>query len=772
VTAAGRALALVALARIAWPAGVSAQCPDGSPPPCRARLALDTARYLILPFTHREGTTAAVLDGADCAELLTEAFERWSDVRLADKTRVYDALERRGVRVPFRIAFDTGLAIARQLGSGRLVMGQLWTFGDTLRVRAGVYDAARGGPPLREASARVPDGAGPIGAAFNAIADSLLGATAGATLGSGAEQTRSLRALGAYTLGLGAIRTWNLTSAAQRFRAALAADSSFAHAYLWLGQALLWAADSSPAALQDRATISRRTGDLVGSLAGTDRALLLAQQAMFQRRWPDACARYREILAADSTSFAAWYGLAECNVGDPVVIRDPRDTTRYVFRGSWHTAVLAYRRALLLAPSFNFTFGSRAAERLTRILPVESYWLRGGVFGETAFYAFPELEADTLAFHPFLGSRPTPPQPVTNGAARNRNRAALREVTSAWAAAFPRERRAHRAFAQALEVTGDLLPTNESAPSAVGELRLAERLEPDRGERTRDVVDAIRILIKAGDFTAARRLGDSLLGAAPRPIAGVAGVAVLLGRPSLAARLVAPEDSATKTPMSADNQPVAIPLGARRAGLVLLAFASAGAPRDSIIAYERRIEELTASLPDATRPRARSALLDVPAELVFQDMGARPAHRLTPPGPPWDLALQSALSRSDTAWVRTKLDAALRENGGVPADPESPPDGVYLEAQLRLAIGDTNTAERALDAPLNNLAALHTMLFRYLPLAGALVRMMALRAELATMRGQPTIARRWAGSVVALWSGAEPALQPTVTRMKRILQGP
>src|SRR5438034_6985317 len=93
---------------------------------------------------------------------------------------------------------------------------------------------------------------------------------------------------------------------------------------------------------------------------------------MFQQSWPDACARYREILAADSTNFTAWYGLAECNAGDPVVIRDPRDSARYVFRGSWHAAARAYKHALLLAPSFNLAFGTRARERLAHLLLARS----------------------------------------------------------------------------------------------------------------------------------------------------------------------------------------------------------------------------------------------------------------------------------------------------------------------------------------------------------------------------------------------------------------
>jgi hypothetical protein len=47
--------------------------------------------------------------------------------------------------------------------------------------------------------------------------------------------------------------------------------------------------------------------------------------------------------------------------------------------------------------------------------------------------------------------------------------------------------------------------------------------------------------------------------------------------------------------------------------------------------------------------------------------------------------------------------------------------------------------------------------------------MMALRANLAVARGEEQTARRWARAVVTLWSGAEPALRPTITVMNGIL---
>ena len=753
------------------PAVVSGQCPDGSPPPCGRRAPLDTGRYAILPFAHREGGQSSTLDGADCAELLTEGFARWIEVRLADRTLVYDALARQGARAPFRIPFDTALAIARRLGAGRLVMGQLWSFGDTLRLTAGLYDVARGGAPVRESTTRVAAN-GAIGAAFNALADSLLGADLGAARGAGAEQTRSLRALRAYALGERAIREWDLGRAAREFRAAIAVDSTFARAYLGLGQTLLWTADSTPEGTRDRTVIARRTADLVARLGKADGALLLAQQAMFQRAWPDACRQYREIVEADSTSFAGWYGLAECNARDPVVERDARDTARFVFRGAWHTAVLAYRRALLLAPSFNFIFGRRAAERLTRILQAEIYWWRAGQRDGEAFFAFPALEGDTLAFHPVPAAHADTLSAGTPShvAAVGRNRAILIEVTTAWVGAFPRDARAHRALAYALEVNGNIAPAAEAPRSALTEIQAAQLQERRTQDRVGDAVTAVRLLVKVGEFEGARRLGDSLLRAAPRGVAGPAGVAVLLGRPALAARLVAPEDPETEYPGSADNQSVTIPIAALRVGLELLAYASAGAPPESVAALEARVERSTAGLPVASRPVVRSALLDIPAELVFDAMGSRPAHRSTPPGPSWEMAMQWALAQRDTASARATIVAEVRRRGGLLAREDTPPDGVYLDARLLLAVGDTGAAEQTLDAPLNNLSRLHSYLLRYLPLAGALVRMMALRADVAAARGDGRTARRWASAVVTLWSGAELALRPLVTRMKQLAQ--
>ena len=123
------------------------------------------------------------------------------------------------------------------------------------------------------------------------------------------------------------------------------------------------------------------------------------------------------------------------------------------------------------------------------------------------------------------------------------------------------------------------------------------------------------------------------------------------------------------------------------------------------------------------------------------------------------MAAQWALAHGDTSFVRANIDTMASSH-----------EYAYLKARSFVALGDTAGAERYLDGTLENLPGVYSALLDYVPLAGGLIRMMALRAELAAAQGDTRIAARWAGAVAALWAGAEPALQPVVVRMQRILQ--
>jgi hypothetical protein len=83
-------------------------------------------------------------------------------------------------------------------------------------------------------------------------------------------------------------------------------------------------------------------------------------------------------------------------------------------------------------------------------------------------------------------------------------------------------------------------------------------------------------------------------------------------------------------------------------------------------------------------------------------------------------------------------------------------------------LGDTAAATHLLDLSLNALPTLGTYLLDQLPQTATLVRGMALRAELAAKAGDSATAKRWARDVMTLWSGADPELQPVVSRMQAI----
>ena len=56
--------------------------------------------------------------------------------------------------------------------------------------------------------------------------------------------------------------------------------------------------------------------------------------------------------------------------------------------------------------------------------------------------------------------------------------------------------------------------------------------------------------------------------------------------------------------------------------------------------------------------------------------------------------------------------------------------------------------------------------------AGALVRGLALRAELAAATGDAAGARRWARPVAILWANADPPLRATAQRMAALVAAP
>lgn len=123
---------------LSWPAASAlAQCPDGSPPPCRAATgrppapAANSVAVLYLDNLSRDTADAFLADG-----LTEEIIIRLGQVpRLAVKSR-YEVQRFRG-----RTAQDLA-ALGRALGAAYLVTGSVQRAGDQVRLRYEVIRAA------------------------------------------------------------------------------------------------------------------------------------------------------------------------------------------------------------------------------------------------------------------------------------------------------------------------------------------------------------------------------------------------------------------------------------------------------------------------------------------------------------------------------------------------------------------------------------------------------------------------------------------------------
>jgi eukaryotic-like serine/threonine-protein kinase len=738
---------------------------------------LDGSLYVVVPFGHRGGAAPMLLNGDRCELLVSHAFQRWTDVRVVDRMQVQDALLRRGdLGVTLQVARD----IARGLRAGRLVWGDVADAGDSTFVTAALYDLTRGGAALRHASVGVRPETSDLAAKFYELADSLLlGAATSREARPGALGTDVLAAWQAYAEGREALDRWDLVGAERAFQAALAIDREYAHANLWLAQTAMWA--GKPASDWRESAARAVAGHT--RLAPGDVLLAQALRRLADGQFSEACRGYRELVARDSADFVAWFGLGECQRRDRLVVPDPASPSRWRFRSSYRAAADAYRRALELVPSVHRAFTGIASQRLMRLFFTESNVFRAGyaVGADTLrFGAFPSLDHDTLAFVPYPITRVFDGTPEANPPSKQtaveRNRAMLRDIMRTWLDAFPGSSDAHEAMALVLETTGELDIRPSPKQSALTAVRRARALSPDPEQASRLAVTEVRLLVKLEQFERARDLADSVLAAAlpePEPLQArhFAGLAALTGRVYRTVQLLR-LSAAVDTPTTWDGQELPhAPLAVKAVALELLGYAALGGPVDSLRVLKARVDQSVSSWAGpAERDRLRLAVLHVPVALAFAQLGLTDVHRQNAVGD-YLIERQWALAHGDTAAVRAGFAriAALRSTmrpGDVAVE------GTHNEALLLLQIGDTGAATQLLDLSLGALPSLGTYLLEQTPQAGAVVRAMALRAELAARAGDQATARRWARAVATLWSGADAPLEPVLRRMRTLASEP
>jgi tRNA A-37 threonylcarbamoyl transferase component Bud32 len=735
---------------------------------------LDRSLYAVMPFTHA-GSGIPELAGDDCQLLLLTALSHWRDVRLADELRVKSAYAQHAAA---GADLHGVLTAARALGAGMMLWGDVRPVGDSIYVRAALYDVAGGGRTVRQYSVRLARGLSDISRKFRQLADSLILHEPGTAVAADAMGTSSLDAWRAYAAGHRALGEWELVAARRAFERAVELDPQYPQAYLWLAQTGGFEGMQRRTAWRDAAA---RAAALRERLAPADRELALALLAIAEAQFPEACSRYRAMLRRDSLDFRAWYGLGDCQALDRIVVEDARSPSGWRFRSSQAAAIAAYARALALTPSAHRAFRGRAFARLNALLYGEmSHFKRGYrvVVADTSRYgAFPSLDHDTLTFVPYpladLYAGKPETRPATHAAAVGRTREALLDLTAGWMRGFPTSVDAVAAYAHALEVAGQIASPRRREPSALQMTRRARALAIDSAHQFRLASNETRLLLKIGDYDAAASLADSLLSGPLREVeagARSAGLAALVGRAHLAAALAADTAPGGAQPMLPDGTPVVVPGAALRTALSLEVYGAFGGPTDTLRAlWNRVLSDIRTWTPADQRERAIVAALHAPAPLVYPVLGPTQLHRAPPANAPWLLDMQAAVTRGDHAAVLARLESLLADARANPWRWRPTSSRFALgAAQLALALGDTARAVALLDFLLDGVPAAHDQLLEDAAEVAALVRAMAVRADLATAVRDHARAARWAGAVAALWQHPDPVAAPTAIRMRAI----
>jgi hypothetical protein len=309
-------------------------------------------------------------------------------------------------------------------------------------------------------------------------------------------------------------------------------------------------------------------------------------------------------------------------------------------------------------------------------------------------------------------------------------------------------------------------------PAAIDTLRRARSLAVAPEERARIATVEVWARVKFSvpldvpGLRAARALADSLLdtddgGFSPNPLL-LASLAALTGRDTAAAAL-------TRRPAVVAEWGMPGPL-ARAAGPLLI-FGAFGGPTDSLRDLEDEVVAAIEGLPASMQAGARMRWLARPASLAFPEHRFASLPRLEGGGD-YDVDAQAAFLRGDTARV-VRIFADLRAVRAQFSPADVSPDALLPEASLLATLGDRAGAIAWLDPPLRALPLSEIQTLLDPPNSAALVRAMALRAELARSVGDARTAARWARVAATLWSDADPFLQPRVREWQRLAkEGP
>lgn len=542
------------------------------------------------------------------------------------------------------------------------------------------------------------------------------------------------------------MRAWNLPLADTLFGASLRFDADFPQASLALAQERSWAADISA----EVGRLARRALDKASALSAEDKIHAAALNDLASKRWAVACARYDSLIKRDSLDFAGWYGLAQCSRWDDAVVADRNAPSGLRFRGSHQRAVAAVERAFDLLPSIDACCIARAAAVIRSFFPYAgSAKVRFG-FGQvpdaTVYGAYPELNADTLAFTPisirFLNRPPPPTMPL-----------AVRQQRNQFYAMASKRVALATGNADALELLGEAMELRGDA-AAAETVHRARGLAANRSQALRLAVTEIWLRLKYAlpsnekEIVAVRTLADSLLVSA-QDASGIdatrlASVAALVSNVDMAARLSERIDS--------QSAQLELPQDVMASAKAFVVRAVMGGPPDSLRALEARVTNgITNGVLPQHQTMMRAMWLARGSALAFH-VYRSPAFKALDTTVAL-IGAEAAVMRGDKRRARDILMRAQQARANVPPANVTL-DALYPEAWLLASLGDSSAALARIAPTLDALRSIPSEQLADAVIAGSLMQSMRLRQSLLTSAGDRRGGQEWARAVGILTNPA------------------
>jgi tetratricopeptide (TPR) repeat protein/TolB-like protein/predicted Ser/Thr protein kinase len=324
----------------------------------RNRNSAPRQTFVVVPFEVQSGNDNVQWLREGAVNMLTLSLSQWTDLTVTDYERTLDFVQGEGASDE-RVSLEAARRIARRANAGSLVMGQVSTTPDSLVVTARLYEAGSG--KLLNSDTRATGIDTDPRPTFDALARYLLdvsGGTAATTVDLARATTSSVQAYREYIEGLRALNSWNLDRADSLFASATARDSTFALAFHKRALTRGW----SDAGGTLGPALAQRAMSLAGRLPPRERALVeghlflsrglavLQTDTAGRRDLREAVRVYAALVATDSLSAEAWYGLGDAknHLANSGVAEGFAELT--------NGSMAAFRRALQIDPDFHLAY--------------------------------------------------------------------------------------------------------------------------------------------------------------------------------------------------------------------------------------------------------------------------------------------------------------------------------------------------------------------------------------------------------------------------------